>query len=107
MFEPIVNYDVVINKSEQSRQNVAERVANFLRGTGLGLSEKSVAKYFSTRIKEDVTNRTISEIYHRVKEDKWLNKGLEKNVGKTLKIILKGESGRTRITGKSKYKSEE
>lgn len=104
MLEPIVNYDVVVNRSEQSRQNTTDKVVSFLKNAGLSLSEKNVAKYFSTKVRLPVSKNTISEMYHRIKEDKWLNKDLEKNADKTLKTILKGKPGRTRVVGKSKYK---
>lgn len=106
MLEPVVNYDVVVNRSEQSRQNTAEKIAKFLKGTGLKLSEGNIAKYFSSRVREPVSNRTVSEMYYRIKEDKRLNRDLEKNVDKTLKTILKGEPKRTRVVGKSKYRHE-
>ena len=74
MFEPIINYDIIVNRSEQSLQNTTDRIWYFLKGAGLKLSERNISRYFTSRIGMPVSSRIALEVYNRIKEEKRLQR---------------------------------
>ena len=94
--DPLINFDSLINKSEESLESTKERIAKFLRGAGLKLTETNVGKFFRFKLKEPVSKRTVQEIFYRIKEDKHMAPLIEKRGEQALKKI----TGRKRVTGR-------
>lgn len=95
MFESIVSYDIIVNRSEQSLQNTTDRIWYFLKGAGLKLSERNISRYFTSRICMPISSRTALEIYYRIKEEKRLQRKFNNNY--PFKVIFR--ESRARLLG--------
>ncbi len=98
---PIITHSTLVN---QNLASTTEKVVKFLKGAGLGLSTNNISKYFSSKYKESVDGRTLSEIYHRIVESKHMEPIQKKRGDEFVKKVEKDEKKRFRVLGKSKFK---